>query len=42
MLKINFDIGSEKEWSLNQDEGILKLTFEDGKIIEAEAQAIGS
>lgn len=34
--------GEEKQWGLNQDEGILRLTFADGIVAEAPAQAIGS
>lgn len=34
--------GQEANWGLNQDEGILRLTFADGMVAEAPAQAVGS
>jgi hypothetical protein len=34
--------GQQANWGLNQDEGVLRFTFADGRVAEAPAQAVGS
>ncbi len=41
-LRSAWRIGTERNWSLDQSEGVLRLDFENGQRLEADAQILGS